>query len=147
MFLIWGKKMKVSKKIINKYDSNEIKYEEKGFNVKKYSPKIDENILKPIESEKEFWIKNKEYNKKMSKAFKNWKGWLKSPVSMVENIDTLLEEMLFIGLYSDKEIMEQRERLYKELNSPLEFKNWISEHRDNFKQKMINSVKKFNFLK
>lgn len=137
--------MKISKKIGKKYENNqEVKFEETGFGVKKYNPKINTNLLKPIESEKEFWIKNKEYNKKMSKAFRNWKGWIKSPVGMVEHIDTLLEEMLFIGLYSEKEIMQQRERLYKEMNSPQEFKNWIADHRDSFKNKMVKTAKKLN---
>ncbi len=91
--------------------------------------------LKRIETEEEYWKKHKEYKKKINKLFRKSYKFLTDPLGFVNEFENILAEMEFIGLVSMEWTQGQRERLYREMNKPSEFKQWIIDSRENIRNK------------
>ena len=81
--------------------------------------------LKKITSEDEYWKQHKIYKKSMNKLFRKGFKYLTNPLGFIDEIEQLLAEMEFIGLVSPEWSQGQRERLYRELGKPTEFKGWV----------------------
>lgn len=104
------------------------------------------------EFEKEFWKLFKFYKKKINKLIRKFYRFYGDETRFIYDFELILTEMEYIRLVSSKWVQEQRERLYRELNSPAEFKSWIdegmlrsSEYIDNKKdyiKKKIDNFKK-----
>ncbi|MFW6130938.1 MAG: hypothetical protein ACOC56_07115, partial [Atribacterota bacterium] len=58
------------------------------------------------------------------------------PEGFIEDYETLLAEMEFIGLVSAEWSQSQRERLYREMNKPQEFKSWVESGLEKAKKKL-----------
>ena len=91
--------------------------------------------LKRIETEEEYWKKHKEYKKKINKLFRKSYKFLTDPLGFVNEFENIVAEMEFIGLVSMEWTHGQRERLYREMNKPSEFKQWIIDSRENIRNK------------
>lgn len=96
--------------------------------------------LKRIESEEEYWIKHKEYKKKLNVLFRKSFKYIGRPHDFAVAYDKVLDEMEFIGLVSPEWCMQQRTRFYDMLKSP-DLKGWIQENIDLFKQKVKHEKK------
>jgi len=85
---------------------------------------------KKIETEAEYKEQLKIYKKRMNKLWRNPYKFLSKPKEYLKKFEDLLEEMVYIGLVDLEWANSQRERFYRELNSPNEFKEWLSEKKE-----------------
>jgi hypothetical protein len=95
--------------------------------------------LKKIESEAEYWGRHKEFMKEKQDIFRKGFKYVANPRAFVLRFDRLLLEAEFIKLFPASYCQEQRERLFNILNKPDAVRDWIKEHRKDFKK----NVKEF----
>ena len=91
--------------------------------------------LKRISTEEEYWKKHKEYKKKIARLMRKSYKFIKDPQRFIDEFENLLAEMEFIGLVSSSWSQGQRERLYREMAKPEEFKEWVSESQRRMREK------------
>lgn len=96
--------------------------------------------LKKIESEQEYWEQHKIYKKKLAKYCRKGYKYLLKQDEFIDGFESILLEMEFIGLTTHKWTLEQMQRLFNELNSPNEFKNWVERSKKRL-------IKKIPFIK
>lgn len=118
---------KVSKEIYRKFLNKEL-------------VKIDGNSYEELE--KKFKSETKKYKKRIAKLLKNSYKMFNNKLDMLYELELLWQEMEFIGLVDDEWVQYQRERLYRELNNPEEFKQWLSYNKDKLKSKINKALKK-----
>lgn len=81
-------------------------------------------LNRKVESEKEFKERNKYYQRKLTHQ---WMNIAKNPTGVSINITEILENMCIEGIITEKYKRKQLSQMYKELNSPNEFKTWCGE--------------------
>lgn len=78
----------------------------------------------------------KEYKKKLNQiTFR----FIKNPTRVNQNLrdlENLLEEMVQLKLITKEEKEKQLKKLYKEMNSPQQFKEWLAKKKDKIKNKL-----------
>ena len=104
--------------------------------------KENQKVLKKVESKEEYYSELKVYKKKINKLFRSGYKMLKDPDKFIENYETLLAEMEFIGLVTPEWSQSQRMRLFSELNKPNEFKDWVETGFKNIRKKLSFKRKK-----
>lgn len=94
-----------------------------------------EGVLKRVETENEFWTEFKKYKKKINKLMRKSYKFFGEPKEFIEQFENILAEMVFVGVVTEEWAQGQRERLYRELNKPEEFKDWVDEGKKKIKEK------------
>lgn len=94
--------------------------------------------IKEVNSEEEYWIRHKEYNKKLKSLTKDYKKMINFPDEYINEVENCFGEMVAYGVVDLDFVNEHRMKIYKELSNPREFLEWVKDRK---------IVKKFNKLK
>ncbi len=86
----------------------------------------------------------KEYNKKLNRLMANI---IKNPSKTAENLTKiidLLEEIQSKGLITEKQKNKYVQRIYREMNTPEEFREWLKNKFGFLKSRLDKAREKFN---
>jgi hypothetical protein len=91
---------------------------------------------KRVQNEEEYWKEHKKMKKEISNLFRKSYKMLTKPEEFLEKYENMLAKYEFKGVISEEWSQKQRERLYRELNKPEEFKEWVKKGKENLKKKL-----------
>ena len=97
--------------------------------------KLHKKKFKRVETEEEYWREHKKMKKAIGKLFRKSYKMLNDPQAFIEKYENLLAEYEFKGVVSPEWSQQQRERLYREMNSPNEFKDWVEKGKKRLKKR------------
>lgn len=94
---------------------------------------IDLTNLKEVTSQEEYDEKLNLYTKMLNQLAFNVKKMYGNPTNYIAEFENIIEAMVITGVISLEFANEKRRFLYKQLNSPTKFREWLSNKLDKFK--------------
>lgn len=97
--------------------------------------------ISEVTSEKEYWDKHKEYNKKIKKLSRDFKLLIYYPEDYIKKFEILLCEMVSYGLVSLEWANSKRKKLYDDLKNPVKYKGWVIKKLEKIRDKQLKKKK------